>query len=83
MHQAHIAHSLSEDTLGKRGNGDSCQEPECDTKADTQKKKKKKKTLFVFIFPDKDIENDVILISGEGQDFILEFKRNLFSSMCD
>jgi len=46
-------------------------------------RKKKKKTLFVFIFPDKDIENDVILISGEGQDFILEFKRNLFSSMCD
>lgn len=46
MHQAHIAHSLSEDTLGKRGNGDSCQEPECDTKADTQKKKKENIICF-------------------------------------
>lgn len=53
------------------------------TQRQIHRKKKKKKTLFVFIFPDKDIENDVILISGEGQDFILEFKRNLFSSMCD
>lgn len=49
MHQAHIAHSLSEDTLGKRGNGDSCQEPECDTKADTQKKKKKENIICFHI----------------------------------
>lgn len=56
MHQAHIAHSLSEDTLGKRGNGDSCQEPECDTKADTQKKKKKRKHYLFSYFLTKTLK---------------------------
>lgn len=77
MHQTHIAHSLKILWVRK--------EMGIPAKSQnlTQRQTRKEKTLFVFIFPDEDIENDVILISGESQDFILEFKRNLFSFMCD